>query len=106
MNFNCTESLLFLVDIALRNLLAGRILNIHQSAIFSFPLFITELPVEDSDHSFIYNHTLAKTLVEYASAVSYNFPYFFFLTDFVFQRIFTVSKYFHLFFFVKVSLIS
>lgn len=33
-----------------------------------------ELPVKSSDRSFIYNHTLAKTLVEYASAVGYNFP--------------------------------
>ncbi|CAD6222681.1 unnamed protein product [Miscanthus lutarioriparius] len=50
-----------------RNHVAGRILDI-QSAIF-FISFITELPVKNSDHSFIYNHTLAKTLVEYASAV-------------------------------------
>ncbi|KAG2647409.1 hypothetical protein PVAP13_2KG571300 [Panicum virgatum] len=28
-----------------------------------------ELPVKKSGHSFVYNHTLAKTLVEYASAV-------------------------------------
>ncbi|KAJ1292319.1 hypothetical protein BS78_02G383500 [Paspalum vaginatum] len=30
---------------------------------------IRELPVKNSDQSFIYNHTVAKTLVEYASAV-------------------------------------
>jgi hypothetical protein len=31
---------------------------------------ITELHLKNEEHRFVYNHTLAKTLVEYASAVS------------------------------------
>jgi hypothetical protein len=39
-------------------------------------LIITEPSIKNNEQSFVFNYTLAKTIVEYASAVSYFPPIF------------------------------
>lgn len=51
---------------------AGFLLQLRSNNILTFFfLLITEIKLKHEDNSHIYNHTFAKILVEYASAVSH-----------------------------------